>query len=118
MPLIGAVVIMLTFVDKNSGEKKTTPAKFKILAAHKTDWVPIILRGTSIDCEERQGLGLIPCPNSLFLSILQIYVERVEKYTQGRPGRSVYACRSELDWSGFYSDESDEEEDLEVVDES
>merc|ERR1711972_4088 len=28
VPLIGAVVIMLTFIDKNTSEKQTTPAKF------------------------------------------------------------------------------------------
>ena len=45
VPLIGAVSLMLTFADRITGKRKTAPAKFKILAASRTDWVPIILGG-------------------------------------------------------------------------
>ena len=40
VPLIGAVSLMMTFVDQINGKRRTAPAKFKILAANRTDWVP------------------------------------------------------------------------------
>ena len=49
VPLIGGVILCLTFVDRNDGRTQTVRAKFKILASGKTDWVPIILGGSAID---------------------------------------------------------------------
>ena len=107
MPLIGAVSLMMTFVDQVTNLRKTVPAKFKILAASRTDWVPIILGGMSIDCVERGGLGLVTQKMGFHLTALNVCVERLDKYTQGRPDKSVYALRSEIVRSAIDSDESD-----------
>ena len=82
VPLIGAVSLMMTFVDQTSGKRETVPAKFKILAASRTDWVPIILGGMSIDCVDRGGLGMVTQKTGFFLMALNLGVERLEKYTQ------------------------------------
>ena len=91
VPLIGAVSLMLTFVDRITGRRRTVPAKFKILAASRTDWVPIILGGMSIDCVERGGLGMVTQKVGFYLTALEVSVERLDKYTQGRPDGTVYA---------------------------
>ena len=83
VPLIGAVSLMMTFFDKVSGRRETVPTKFKILAASRTDWVPIILGGMSIDCIERGGLGMVAERTSFYLRALEVSVERLDKYQQG-----------------------------------
>ena len=108
--------MMLGFVDKNTKGMKTVPSKFKILAARKTDWVPIIVGGMSIDCSARGGLGMSPMKNSFYLASLNINIERLDKYSHGRPHHSVYAeetilaCRSGIARSALDSDSSDEED--------
>ena len=82
VPLIGAVSLMKTFVDQTSGKRGTVPAKFKILAASRTDWVPIILGGMSIDCVDRGGLRMVTQKNGFFLMALSLSVERLDKNTQ------------------------------------
>ena len=89
VPLIGAVSLMMTFVDQVTNLRKTVPAKFKILAASRTDWVPIILGGMSIDCVDRGGLGLVTQKMGFHLTALNISVGRLDKYTQGRPDGGV-----------------------------
>ena len=103
--------MMMTFVDRLSGKRVSVPAKFKILAASRTDWVPIILGGMSIDCVERKGLRVIPQKSGFYLGALNLSVERLDKYSHGRPDGSVYALRSEIVRSAFDSDsEGDDEE--------
>ena len=50
-------MLVMTFVDRNTGKTGRIMARFKIRAKSKTDWVPIILGGMAIDCEARGGLG-------------------------------------------------------------
>ena len=69
---------MMTFVDKVSGKRRTVPVKFKILPASRTDWVPIILGGMSIDCVERGGLGMVTQKTGFFLMALNVCVERLD----------------------------------------
>ena len=90
VPLIGAVSLMMTFVDQTSKRRKTVPAKFKILAANRTDWVPIILGGMSIDCVDRGGLGMVTRKMGFYLTALNVCVERLDKYTQGRPDKIAH----------------------------
>ena len=115
MPLIGAVSLMMTFVDRVTKRRRTVPAKFKILAASRTDWVPIILGGMSIDCVDRGGLGLVTQKMGFYLSALDVCVDRLDKYTQGRPDKSVYALRSEIVRSAVDSDDSDEDQPKETA---
>ena len=72
VPMVGAVILVLTFVDRNTGDLKAIEAHFKILAAGKTDWVPIILGGMAIDSPDRGGLGVQPRKNSFYLTKLQM----------------------------------------------
>ena len=90
-PLVGAVSLLLTFVDRISNKRKTIPAKFKVPAANRTDWVPIILGGMSIDCEDRKGLGVAPQRSGFYIGAFDISVERLDKYSHGRPDSHVYA---------------------------
>ena len=117
MPLIGAVLLGLTFVDRNDGRTQTINAKFKILESGKTDWVPIILGGMAIDHEDRGGLGLQPQRHSFYLSRLGMNIERSERFARGRYNRSrgarsveelVFANRSEVVASAFDSDSGSE----------
>ena len=101
---------MMTFQDRVSERRRTVPAKFKILAASRTDWVPIILGGMSIDCVERGGLGMVTQKIGFYLTALEVSVERLDKYTQGRPDGTVYAIRSEIVRSAVDSDDSEDEQ--------
>ena len=65
VPLIGAVVLAMTLVDRNTGKAKTISARFKILKSGMTDWVPTILGGMAIDSTDRGGLGIVPQKNTL-----------------------------------------------------
>ena len=49
VPLIGAVILAMTLVDRNNGKTKTISARFKILKSGTTDWVPTILGGMAVD---------------------------------------------------------------------
>ena len=104
VPLIGAVVILMTFQDKTKGVQRAVPAKFKILAQKKTDWFPIIMGGMSIDSVERQFLGVVPCRGSFYLRALDVHVERLEKYSHGRPDKEVYAMQAGRVQTAFDAD--------------
>ena len=125
MPLIGGVILAMTFTDKCTLERKTILARFKILAKGKTDWVPIILGGMAIDCESRGGLGIQPMRRSFYIARLGIHVSRSETYERGRAETSinkkleeaVYANRSEVVTTEFDSDyASDSGSDTDYVD--
>ena len=60
VPLVGAVVLAMMLVDRNTGKTKTISARFKILKSGTTDWVPTILGGMAIDsCKGRLGAAAL-----------------------------------------------------------
>ena len=91
VPLIGAVILAMTFVDRNSGRTQIICARFKILASGTTDWVPIILGGMAIDSVDRGGLGIQAQKNSFYVAAFGMSIERSKRFTRGRYGRPTNA---------------------------
>ena len=113
VPLIGAVILAMTLVDRNNGKTKTISARFKILKSGTTDWVPTILGGMAIDSTDRGGLGIVPQKNSFYVTALGMSIDRSERFTRGRRGRPtdakkieelVFANRSEVVITEFDSE--------------
>ena len=69
----------------------------------------------TIDCVERNGLGVAPCRSCFYLAAPEISFEHLEKFSRGRAARGANAPRSEMASAASGSDdESPPEEDAGV----
>ena len=97
VPFLWATRLEFKFIWGGQKVGNRLRARSNVVSSGSTNaWYPIILGGQALDCAERDGMGIVPGPNSYHLTGLGSDVERTEhqfkSITSGVFAQQTFCC--------------------------